>query len=440
MRLTAIDFFDGKSVAVATWNGDVWVVSGIDDSLASLKWRRFATGLYEPLGLKIVKGDVYVRGRDQITRLHDLNGDGEADFYENFNNDAPAGDKYHLFKFDLDTDAAGNFYYSSCGAWVENDLFPTHANITRVSADGSRSEVIARGLRAPNGLAVGPKGEIVTADNQGNWVPTSRINLIPPGKTDGFYGFVFDPRYEKTFDVKRAYPNGVPKTQDPPLCWIPYAQDHSSGGQAFVPPGDKWGPFAGDIVHTSYGDARAFIVMPETVNGVPQGGIWRLPLTFDSGVMRPRFNPADGQLYVAGLRAWQANAAHDGCFQRVRYTGGPVHRPHEMHATAKGISLTFAAPLDPTTANDVGSWDVEQWNYKWSSAYGSAEYSVENPTKKGKDTVDVKSAKLSADGKTVFLEMPDIKPVMQMSITYTLKGADGRKVEGVVYNTINRLP
>ena len=31
--------------------------------------------------------DIYVLGRDQITRLHDLNGDGEIDFYENFNND-----------------------------------------------------------------------------------------------------------------------------------------------------------------------------------------------------------------------------------------------------------------------------------------------------------------------------------------------------------------
>ena len=67
--------------------GDVWVVSGIDDKLEHLKWRRFAAGLFQPLGLKIVNDQVYVLGRDQITRLVDLNGDGEADFYENFNND-----------------------------------------------------------------------------------------------------------------------------------------------------------------------------------------------------------------------------------------------------------------------------------------------------------------------------------------------------------------
>ena len=68
--------------AVCSISGDVWRVSGVDDKLDHLKWRRFATGLNQPLGIKVVKDEVYVLGRDQITRLHDLNGDGEADFYE----------------------------------------------------------------------------------------------------------------------------------------------------------------------------------------------------------------------------------------------------------------------------------------------------------------------------------------------------------------------
>ena len=71
---------------VCTIHGDVWLVSGIDDKLAKLTWRRFATGLFQPLGLRVVGGKIFVLGRDQITRLHDPNGDGEADFYENFCN------------------------------------------------------------------------------------------------------------------------------------------------------------------------------------------------------------------------------------------------------------------------------------------------------------------------------------------------------------------
>ena len=37
--------------------------------------------------------------------------------------------------------------------------------------------------------------------------------------------------------------------------------------------------------------------------------------------MRARFNAADGQLYVCGLKGWQTRATKDGIFQRVRYTG-----------------------------------------------------------------------------------------------------------------------
>jgi glucose/arabinose dehydrogenase len=439
MRPGGFDFFaDGKSAALCTWSGDVWIVSGIDASLSKLTWKRFATGLYEPLGLKIVKDAVYVLGRDQITRLKDLNGDGEADFYENFNNDGVTGHGYHQFQFGLETDAAGNFYAIVCGAWESDDLFDTHSTVRKISADGSKLEYIGHGFRAPNGLAVGPSGEIVTADNQGHWTPTSRLDYIPPGKTDGFYGFPYDPRLEKTFDLKRAYPAGVPKTYDPPLCWIPYAYDNSSGGPAFVT-SDKWGPFKGNILHSSYGKSALFMVLPEVVDGVAQGGVWRFPLTFESGIMRLRFNPADGQLYAAGLRGWQTSGAKDGALQRVRYTGKPVRQPSALHATKSGLSITFTDPLDPATANDAGSYDVEQWQYKWSAAYGSPEYSVENPTKKGHDTVEIKSAKLQPDGRTVELEIPSIRPVMQMSITYKLKSADGHDVEGAIYNTINRL-
>src|SRR5206468_5217160 len=78
MRLTGVDFFPDGRAAVCTFNGDVWVVSGIDDKLQKLAWKRFAAGLYQPMGLKVFGGEVYVLGRDQITHVHDPNGDGEA--------------------------------------------------------------------------------------------------------------------------------------------------------------------------------------------------------------------------------------------------------------------------------------------------------------------------------------------------------------------------
>ena len=85
--ISGLDFFANGDAAVCTAHGDVWIVRGLDESLGNVTWQRFATGLYQPLGLEIVDDKVIVLGRDQLTRLHDENGDGEADFYESFNHD-----------------------------------------------------------------------------------------------------------------------------------------------------------------------------------------------------------------------------------------------------------------------------------------------------------------------------------------------------------------
>src|SRR5688572_11200602 len=74
------DFFPDGRAAICTFHGDVWIVTGIDATLQNVSWRRYASGLFQALSLKIVDGKVYVTGRDQITRLHDLNNDGEADY------------------------------------------------------------------------------------------------------------------------------------------------------------------------------------------------------------------------------------------------------------------------------------------------------------------------------------------------------------------------
>jgi hypothetical protein len=423
-RLTAFDFFPDGRAAVTTWNGDVWIVSGIDESLKNVKWKRFASGLFDPLGLKIVLDEVYVLERSQITRLRDLNGDGEADYYENFNNDAGVSPSYHAFAMDLQTDRAGNFYYTRAGQRVD-EIYPLNGGMVRVSADGSRAELIAHGLRAANGMSVGPDDEITCSDNQGNWMPSSRLNLIQPGR---FYGYV-------------PHAHGLATNSfEPPLCWIPMALDNSSGGQVWVT-SDKWPPaLHGHLLHTSYGQASLLDVLWEKVDGVAQGGVMRFPLRFDSGIQRARFNPRDGQLYVVGLKGWQTKGVRDGAIQRVRYTGAPLRMPNELHVRRNGIEIGFSDALDRTAAEDLQSYSLEQWNYHWTEKYGSDDYSVSNPEKKGHDAVNVRAAKLSPDNKHVLLEIVDLKPVMQMKIKFALKTSDGAPVDWEIYNTINRVP
>ena len=181
LRFGGFDFFgDDSRAALGTWNGDVWVVSGIDDSLQNLTWKRIASGLFQPLGVKILNDDIYVLGRDQITVLRDLNGDGETDFYENFNNDAQVTEHFHEFALDLQMGLDGDFYYNKGGRHGADSIVPQHGTLLRVSRDGSTTEQLARGFRAPNGLGIGPSGEFMTSDNEGHWTPANRINWVEP--------------------------------------------------------------------------------------------------------------------------------------------------------------------------------------------------------------------------------------------------------------------
>ncbi|MBI3856691.1 MAG: hypothetical protein HY293_13470, partial [Planctomycetes bacterium] len=251
MRVGGIDFFsDMTRAAVCTWDGDVWIVSGIDASLEKLTWKRYATGLYQPLGLRIVNDVVYTVGHDQITRLHDLNGDGEADFYENFNNDWELTTAFHTFCFDLQTDPKGNFYFGfNCpvraGGGGFHRITKHHGCILKVAPDGSKLEVFATGFRANNGIGVGPNGEVTSGDNEGTWVPVCPIHWVKPGSFNG----VVDGAHR---ELKSAKGKPDPSEQPRPICWMPKNVDNSGGGQVWVT-SNAWGPFKGELLHMSYG-------------------------------------------------------------------------------------------------------------------------------------------------------------------------------------------
>ncbi|WP_197530925.1 DUF6797 domain-containing protein [Bythopirellula polymerisocia] len=434
------DFFStpGK-MAICTVHGDVWIVSGIDDTLDKIEWRRFATGLFQPLGLRIVDDLVYVLGRDQITRLIDLNKDGEADFYESFNNDGETSPEGHDFSTCLQTDAQGNFYYLS------------EKGVHRVSPDGKEYETIATGLRNPNGLAVAEDGTTIASPQEGTWTPASAIVEVTPG---GYYGF----------GGPRVTPER-PRGYDPPLCWIPRLIDNSTGGQVWVT-GDVWQPLEGQLLNMSYGQCRLLLTLlePRTwsvppnwpvlgdVNQVTlgtvfissaaqyvQGGSLSLPLSFQSGIMRGRFSPHDGQLYVSGLRGWVSTAVQDGCLQRVRYTGKSFPYPNGVRTLANGLAISFAISLEKEEAENPGNYQLQKWNYKYSGNYGSPEYKVSDPRFEGRDEVEILSASL-LDDQTVFLEIADVQPAMQFSVGYALRGTDGQALRNVYYHTINSVP
>jgi hypothetical protein len=386
-----------------------------------------ATGLFQALGVKVVDDVIYVHGREGITRLHDLNGDGEIDFYENFNNDIQTTPGFHEFAFDLQTDSKGNFYFSKGGPVNPGGRgfqpFSDHAgSILKLSSDGQKLEVFATGVRAPNGISVGPGDVVTTGDNEGSWVPKCYVHIVKPG--------------EAVTVADLAHMDNKPTAYSKHICYMPKDVDNSGGGQVWV--GKNWGLAEGTLLHMSYGTCSLYGVMRETVDGVEQGGVYKFPLKFESGTMRGRFSPADGQLYISGLKGWQTSAAKDAMLQRVRYTGKPVTFPAKLTVKPNGVNLAFTNEIDAAAAADAGNYSVLQWNYKWSQEYGSGEYKTDGS--KGKETVEVKSAKVGADKKSVFLEIDGVKAVEQMEIKYNLKSAAGAEIPGRILNTINVVP
>ena len=420
LRLTGLDFVPGEDAAVvSTWDGSVWRVSGIGQTSGKLKWTRIAAGLFQPLGIKWKKEGIFVTCRDQLVSLHDLNGDGEMDWYECFNNDHQVTEHFHEFAMGLQTDAAGNFYYAKSARHALTAVVPHHGTLLKVSADGQQTEIIANGFRAANGVCINPDGSFVVTDQEGHWNPKNRINWVQPG---GFYGNMFG-YHDVTDDSDDA--------MVPPLCWITNAFDRSPAELLWVD-SNRWGPLGGALLNFSYGNGRVFVVPHEEVGGKMQGGMCALDLpAFPTGIMRGRFNPQDGQLYCCGMFAWSSTQEQPGGLYRVRYVGGPANLPIGLQASEGQIKLTFSDPLEADSAATSTNYAIRIWGLKRTANYGSEHYDERE--------LKVETAALLNDGKTVILEVPSLVPTWCMEIVYVLKDAQGRRIENKIHNTIHQL-
>lgn len=446
LRLAGFDFIDEDSAAIASWNGDVWIVKGLKGDWSKLTWKRHAAGLFEPLGLKVVDGTIFVHGRDQITKLRDLNQDGEADHFECFFNGASVSPNFHEFAFDLQTDSDGSFYFSK-GSPVRgggrgfDPIYPHHGTVLKVSKDGSKVDIVATGLRAPGGLGIGPNGEITTGENEGTNQPCCKINFITKDQAPAFFGT----------EASRQGLTGAPYTE--PLCYLPMDVDNSSGSQVWVPKGNtKFGLKPGEMLHLSYGQSSIYRVLDASVDGTLQGGVVKLPVKLGSSAMRARFH-ADGSLYVAGFRGWQTNAASEAAFQRIRHTGATVPIPDQLEITATGVRLRFETELDEELATDPESYSAQRWDYVRGPQYGSGEFSVDNidaearkqaidkesQSHRKRDNITIRAARLLKDGKTVEIDLEGHKPSMSLKVSWDLEDTEGEILKGDLHGTVRKM-
>lgn len=351
--------------------------------------------------------------------LHDRNGDEEVDFYECFNNDQQVTEHFHEFAMGLQVDDEGNFYYAKSARHAKTALVPHHGTLLKVSKDGEKTEIIANGFRAANGVCINPDGSFVVTDQEGHWNPKNRINYVKPG---GFYGNMYG--YHDVTD-------SADDAMEQPLVWITNSFDRSPGELLWVD-SEAWGPLRGRLLNLSYGYGMVYVVPHEIVDGQPQGGMCAFPIPrFPTGVMRGRFHKADGQLYLAGMFAWAGSQQQPGGLYRLRYTGKPVHLPVDLQARKRSLKLSFSGRLDPRVANDASRYRVKVWGLKRTKSYGSKHYDERK--------LNVTNAALSEDGRTVTLTIPEIAKTWCMEVRYELLSAEGKPVHGQLHNTIHAL-
>ncbi|QJE94344.1 hypothetical protein [Luteolibacter luteus] len=400
MTLSGIDFAADGSAYVTTLVGDVWKVTGLEGDLGKVVWKRYAAGLDLPMGVEVVNGAPHVNARRFIFRLVDLNGDGEADYYERFSReDIPQADDAGR---DLHRDAAGNFYFNA------------RSGIFRIAADGSGLTKVGEGSRNPFGLSVRKDGLVFSDSSEGE-------------SNNGTCTI-----YES------AHPENVASTaKQRRILYLPRGVDNSPGSRLFLDE-PRFGPLGQSLLGISYGTGGWYYMVRDSAEGTPQAAVVPMPGSFASGACRVAVQPRDGQVFVAGLDGWGDYAVAEGCLHRVRWTGRESAVMTGWKACKNGLLLTFKDPLGPQVPAPE-KWFVQQWNYVDSTkTYGSPEYSARFPGRIGHDRLEVRSVQRTDEG-GLFLEIPGLLPSMCLQVHARMGQGDEEPWLLDAYFTLNHL-
>lgn len=418
VRLADIAFLNDQGDAAAvTFDGDVWLISGLKDDLEKVTWKRFASGLHEPMSIVARKDDLLVFDRNGIWKLVDSDGDKEADRYEMFCDLFAQTAETREFPNSMKLGPEGELYISKGGQ--EGTTYGKHnGTVIKVAADGKSFEVIGHGLRQPF-IGVNPRTGLVTAsDQQGNYVPSTPIQIIEKNQ---FYGHL------PTIAPEEKYSEPIAE----PMVWIPHPVNPSGATQTWLL-GTKMGPVDGELIHVGYNRPELFRVLMNTRFAKPQAAVMSFSRDFDFGPLNATVNPADGQLYVLGFQVWGTTAKKLSGLVRLRYTDQPRVLLKEVTPTDKGLLLRFNAKLNEKLATDPASYSAERWNYKRTHDYGSPHLKLDGST--GQEWMTPSSAYLSKDGMSVLVGIPDMKAgVHQMRIGWGLESTDGLKAANTAY-------
>lgn len=367
----------GKGARVGQGKGKVYLLEGVDNPDRSrITVKEFGAEFMNPLGIKVVQGRIFVVHQHGITELTDANGDGRVDAQKILSTFPEATVEGNCCTWVHGLVHKDGFFYS-----VTSRSFPVNGGkVQRVSlADGSRT-FVGTGLRHPNGIGLGPDGEIYIADQQGEWRPSSPLYRFRPNL-----------QYGHPLTAASVKPN----------LYLPHGEAANSPSE---PLPAETGPFKGQMIlgDTRFGNIhRVFL---EKIGGETQGALFHFSGGVESGVNRMLWG-ADGSLYLGELGAeghfsWRLGETFHG-LQRLKPNGKPVFEMLNIRSRAEGFLLEFTQPVDTLKAKSPGCFSAASWEYVPTEQYGGPKV---NPA-----THAVTEVRISADGRKVFLRLNGLR-------------------------------
>ncbi len=458
-------------LGISTRRGDVYIVQNPTGSRPY--FHKFASGLHEILGLAYKDGALYCAQRGELTKLVDTNMDGKADVYETVYA-WPLSGHYHEYSFGPKIAPDGSFFVTGNVAFGDEMWYrgesrvPMRGWAMNITEDG-KMQPWATGMRSPAGPAV-IDGQLYYTDNQGDWVGSGAIWKVNKGDfighpaglrwtgrsdspvklTEEYFRSKISERRDVTAEGRAIKPeNRVDekfkmlwemKKDFPelrlPSVWLPYGILGISTSEPVKIPAGAFGPFEGQILVGDQGMSIISRIFFETVNGVEQGASFMFRSGFRSGVLRLAFG-TDKSLFVGETnRGWgSAGDANEG-LERLVYN--PSNTPFEMRAVRAmpdGFEIEFTSPVDSKTANDIASYNVESYLYKYHPVYGSPPINLEK--------LKIKGVKVSADGLKARLVVDNLRQYYIHTITINgvkEKSSGVLPLHPIAYYTLNSIP
>ena len=446
LEVSGMALLPDDRLAVALRKGEVYVINDSGDgSLTAAEYRRFATGLHEPLGLAYRDGALYTAQRTELTRLRDLDADGVADEYGCVAKGWGVTGNYHEYVYGPKIDHDGNFWLTlnaSIGRPLNADTAWRGWSI-RVRPDGAWNPV-SGGMRSPCGIGIHSTGTAFFTDQQGDWMPTNGLHHLREGVFHGYPEALRDcSRPGATFQVTEkieqglSFPVAVRRIDAlrPPAVWFPYRKMGMSATDVVLDTtGGKFGPFAGQLFVGEFTMSQVNRVFLERVDGEYQGACFPFRRGFQCGVLRLCFD-SKGTLHVGETnRGWNSLGSRSYGLEKLVWTGKTPFEIQAMEARPDGFLLTFTLPMDRQTAERVDAYALESYTYRYHQTYGSPEID--------RRVLSVRGARVGDDGRSVRLTVEGLRDgyVHELRLSGVRARSGNELLHPVGFYTLNRIP